>query len=125
MKNTIFFLYIITFTLAGCIGSPPKEIIGNDIKNNELNFLVWYDGWGGLTIWGIGFTTSPSVKCGDKEILFYTTYDTHTRFFEETYPNRKYPKDKTFAKNYNLELLKYFKATGNECDFSEILKEQA
>ena len=117
-------LISLLFGLLSACGESVSEIakkqVHSDLDAKQETFLAWYNGWGMLTVWGVGQVsgscyTCGSVYCGSKEVRFTVTYDTHTQSADSNYPESK-----KYAQAYNNELNKYFIENNNECKFKII-----
>ena len=79
-------------------------------------FLSWYDGWGGHTIWGIGEVSGSysgtTVTCGTTLIRVRPIFDSHAVLQPPT-PEQT----PEFAKTANLELLRNIEAVAGRCKF--------
>ena len=77
-----------------------------------IEFLAWYDGWGTLTVWGVGDVRERTVQCGDRQIGIRVVYDGHMRTAAPTASQTM-----AFAQASNEKLLRSFQAQGLACAF--------
>ncbi len=112
----ISFLFSLITACGETVTESAKKQFLLDISSGNESFLGWYNGYGGVYLWGIGdewlCRTCYKVTCGDKEVKVTFTYDTHSPITHDIYP-----KSKKYARVYNTELKKYLMKSKNACNF--------